>query len=227
MFFDPWILIATAPAILLMMWAQYRLRSTYTAGMQVRTSLSGAAAAAHMLESSGVHDVGIEETQGHLSDHYDPSARVLRLSSEVYHSHSATAVGIAAHEAGHALQHATGYFPLSLRSAAVPAAQYGPMAFMLLVAIGFLFRQPQLLMYGLMAYAGVVVFQLINLPVEFNASSRAKQHLSDLGIVDEEGAVAVRKVLNAAALTYVAATLESLLTVIYYFFRFSQRSDGR
>ena len=227
MFFDPWILIVTAPAILLMMWAQYRLRSTYKSGMEISTPLSGAAAAAHMLESAGVHDVGIEETPGQLSDHYDPSARVLRLSSEVYHSHSATAVGIAAHEAGHALQHATGYFPLTLRSAAVPAAQYGPMAFMVLVIAGMIFQQPQLLMFGLIAYAGVVVFQLINLPVEFDASARAKRHLADLGIVNEEGAVAVRKVLNAAALTYVAATLESLLTVVYYFFRFSGggRSD--
>ena len=221
MFFDIRLLIVTLPAILLMLWAQYRLRSTYSAGMQVATPLSGAAAAAHMLESAGVHDVGIEETQGHLSDHYDPSARVIRLSSEVYRGQSATAVGIAAHEAGHALQHATGYFPLSLRSAAVPAAQYGPMAFMVLVVLGMLLNQPQLLMFGLIAYAGVVVFQLINLPVEFDASSRAKRHLVDLGIVNEEGAVAVRKVLNAAALTYVAATLESLLTVVYYFFRFS------
>ncbi len=227
MFFDPWILIVTAPAILLMMWAQYRLRATYKAGMEISTPLSGAAAAAHMLESAGVHDVGIEEISGELSDHYDPSARVLRLSSEVYHSRTATAVGIAAHEAGHALQHATGYLPLSLRSAAIPAAHYGPMAFMALVVLGMILRQPQLLMLGVMAYAGLVVFQLINLPVEFDASSRAKQHLSDLGIVNEEGAVAVRKVLNAAALTYVAATLQSLLTVIYYFFRFSGRSDGR
>ena len=221
MFFDYRLLIITAPAILLMMWAQYRLRSTYKQGMQIRTALSGAAAAAHMLESAGVHDIGIEETGGELSDHYDPSARVLRLSSDVYHSRSATAVGIAAHEAGHALQHATGYLPLSLRSFAVPAAQYGPTAFMILVLAGVLLHQPKLLVLGLIAYAGVLVFQLINLPVEFDASARAKRHLVDLGIVDEEGARAVRKVLNAAALTYVAATLESLLTVIYYFFRFT------
>lgn len=226
MFFNPWLLIFTAPAILLMLWAQYRLRSTYKAGMQIPTPLSGAAAAAHMLESAGVHDVGIEETHGHLSDHYDPSARVLRLSSEVYHSCSATAVGIAAHEAGHALQHATGYFPLTLRSAAVPAAQYGPTAFMVLVLLGLFLHSPQLMMLGVIAYAGVLVFQLINLPVEFDASSRAKQHLGDLGIVNDEGAVAVRKVLNAAALTYVAATLESLLTVVYYFMRLTGGSSS-
>ena len=226
MFFNPWLLIFTAPAILLMLWAQYRLRSTYKSGMQIPTPLSGAAAAAHMLESAGVHDVGIEETHGHLSDHYDPSARVLRLSSEVYHSRSATAVGIAAHEAGHALQHATGYFPLTLRSAAVPAAQYGPMAFMVLVLLGMFLHSPQLMLLGVIAYAGVLVYQLINLPVEFDASSRAKQHLGDLGIVNEDGAVAVRKVLNAAALTYVAATLESLLTVVYYFMRLTGGSSS-
>ncbi len=226
-YFDYRLLIMTAPAILLMMWAQYRLRSTYSAGMQISTPLSGASAAAHLLESEGVHDVAVEETHGHLSDHYDPSAKVIRLSSEVYHGRSATAVGIAAHEAGHALQHAKGYLPLALRSAAVPAAQFGPTAFMILVMLGFFLQKPQLLILGLIAYAGVVVFQLINLPVEFDASSRAKTHLSELGIVSDEGAVAVRKVLNAAALTYVAATLESLLTVIYYFFRFTGggRSD--
>ncbi len=226
MFFNPWLLIFTLPAILLMLWAQYRLRSTYKTGMQIPTPLSGAAAAAHMLESAGVHDVGIEETHGHLSDHYDPSARVIRLSSEVYHGRSATAVGIAAHEAGHALQHATGYFPLTLRSAAVPAAQYGPMAFMVLIVLGAIMSSPKLMMLGVIAYAGVLVFQLINLPVEFDASSRAKQHLGDLGIVNEEGAIAVRKVLSAAALTYVAATLESLLTVVYYALRLTGGSSS-
>lgn len=218
-YFDFMLMLVTAPAILLMMWAQYRLRSTYSAGMQIGTSLSGAAAAAHLLETEGVHDVAVEETHGHLSDHYDPSANVIRLSSEVYHGRSATAVGIAAHEAGHALQHAKGYLPLVLRSAAIPAAQFGPTAFMILVLLGMFLHMQQLILLGIVAYAGVVVFQLINLPVEFDASSRAKRHLAELGIVDQQGSAAVSKVLNAAALTYVAATLQSLLTVIYYFFR--------
>lgn len=229
MFFDPMLMIFTAPAILLMMWAQYRLRSTYSDGMQIGTPLTGAAAAQHILESEGVHDVGIEETYGQLSDHYDPSARVLRLSSDVYRSRSATAVGIAAHEAGHALQHAHGYAPLMLRNLAVPAAQFGGTAFMILVLLGIFLHQPGLLLLGVAAYAATVVFQLINLPVEFDASSRAKRHLEELGIVDDTGAVAVKKVLSAAALTYVAATLQSLLTLIYYAFRFSGggRSDDR
>jgi Zn-dependent membrane protease YugP len=228
-YFDPRLMIVTAPAILLMMWAQYRLRSTYSQGMQIGTPLTGAAAAQHILDSEGVQDVGIEETHGELSDHYDPSARMLRLSSDVYHSRSATAVGIAAHEAGHALQHAHGYVPLVLRNLAVPAAQFGGTAFMILVMLGIFLHQPGLLWLGIIAYGATVVFQLINLPVEFDASSRAKRHLAELGIVDETGAVAVKKVLSAAALTYVAATLQSLLTLVYYAFRFSGggRSDDR
>ena len=219
--FDPIYILISIPAILLMMWAQYRLRSTYSAGMQIQTPLTGAAAAAHMLESAGVHDVGIEETPGQLSDHYDPSAKMLRLSPEVYRSRSATAVGIAAHEAGHALQHATGYLPLSLRSITAPAAQFGGTAFSILVMLGMILRQPMFILMGIVAFMAVCVFQIITLPVEFDASARAKRHLVDLGIVDEEGSAAVRKVLNAAALTYVAATLQSLTTVVYYIFRYT------
>ena len=141
---------------------------------------------------------------------------MLRLSSEVYRSRSATAVGIAAHEAGHAIQHARAYLPLTLRNAAVPAAQFGPIAFMILVVLGLFMQIPQLIWFGILAYAAVFVFQLINLPVEFDASNRAKRHLAELGIVDAEGSAAVRSVLNAAAWTYVAATLQSLMTVVYY-----------
>lgn len=226
-YFDPLLFIVTLPAVLLMAWAQYRLRSAYGEGMRIGTPLTGAAAALHILESEGVHDVGIEETYGVLSDHYDPRDRVLRLSSDVYHSRSATAVGIAAHEAGHALQHAHKYAPLALRNLAVPAAQFGGTAFMILMVLGFIFHQPKLLLLGVMAYAATVVFQLINLPVEFDASARAKRHLGELGIVDDQGAAAVKSVLTAAALTYVAATLQSLLTLLYYAFRLlgGSRSD--
>lgn len=226
-YFDPLLMIATLPAVLLMAWAQYKLRSAYSHGMQISTPLTGHAAALHILESEGVHDVGIEETYGELSDHYDPRDRVLRLSSDVYHSRSATAVGIAAHEAGHALQHAHHYAPLALRNMAVPAAQFGGTAFTILVILAFVMHQPGLLLLGLIAYGATVVFQLINLPVEYDASARAKRHLGELGIVDGEGAAAVKSVLSAAALTYVAATLQSLLTLIYYGFRFlgGSRSD--
>jgi Zn-dependent membrane protease YugP len=216
---DPLYLVMAAPAIVLMLWAQARIHSAYRRGMQIPAPLSGAAAAQHILESEGVEDVAIEVTPGHLSDHYDPLSRTLRLSPEVYSSRSATAVGIAAHEAGHALQHAHGYLPLQLRNAAVPAAQFGPIAFMILVVAGLFLGSPQLILFGILAYAGVFVFQLINLPVEFDASRRARLHLADLGIVDEEGAAAVRSVLSAAAWTYVAATLQSLMTLLYYLIR--------
>ena len=146
---------------------------------------------------------------------------MLRLSSEVYHNRSAAAVGIAAHEAGHALQHAKHYAPLVARNLAVPAAQFGPMAFFGLVILGMVLSSPKLIILGLIAYGGLVVFQVINLPVEFDASNRAKRILQDYQIVDQQGAAAVRNVLNAAGWTYVAATLQSLLTLLYYIFRLS------
>lgn len=218
-YFDPLYFVFAAPAILLMLWAQARISSAYKSGMRISAPLSGAAAAQHILESEGVHDIAIEPTPGHLSDHYDPQARVLRLSHEVYEGRTATAVGIAAHEAGHALQHAHNWAPMALRQAAVPAAQFGPVAFMVLVLAGLFLHSGPLIWAGILAYAGVFVFQLINLPVEIDASNRAKRHLAELGIVNEQGAVAVRSVLNAAAWTYVAATLQSLMTVLYYAMR--------
>lgn len=223
-YFDPRYFLFVAPAILLMMWAQYRIRWAYQQGMQIRTRLSGAEAAKQIMESEGLFDVAIEEIGGQLTDHYDPSARVLRLSSAVYTSRSATAVGIAAHEAGHALQHAKGYIPLYLRNAAVPAAQFGPILFMILVGLGFFLQMPQLIWAGLAAYGCIFVFQLVNLPVEIDASNRAKWHLEELGIVNNEGAGAVRAVLNAAAWTYVAATLQALLTLLYYMMRLAPRN---
>lgn len=219
-FFDPMYFVFLAPAMLLMAWAQWRVKSGFHAGQAVPAGLSGVAAARYILDQHGLTDVEVEETHGNLSDHYDPRSRVLRLSTPVYHGRNAAAVGIAAHEAGHALQHAGGYLPLVLRNAAVPAAQFGPMAFMVLLVIGFLFSNPLFIKIGLIAFAGVAVFQLINLPVEFDASSRAKRLLKELQIVDNEGGRAVSRVLNAAAWTYVAATLESVLTVAYYAMRF-------
>lgn len=220
MFFDPLYFLILSPALLLMLWAQWRVRSTYAAAMEVDARLSGAAAARHLLDDAGLHDVGIEETEGMLSDHYDPTQRVLRLSHEVYHSRSAAAVGIAAHEAGHALQHATGYAPLTIRNAAVPAAMYGPTLSIILLMIGAVMHSAPLVLFGLLAFGGIVFFQLVNLPVEFDASHRAKRMLTEYGIVDGEGAIAVRSVLNAAGWTYVAGTLQSLMTLLYYVLRF-------
>jgi len=227
MFFDPLYFVVLSPALILMLWAQWRVKSTYAAAMEVDARLSGAAAARHLLDDAGLHDVGIEMTEGVLSDNYDPSVRVMRLSPDVYQSRSAAAVGIAAHEAGHALQHATGYAPLAIRNAAVPAAQYGPTLSIVLLIFGMMMQSAPLVIFGLLAFGGIVFFQLVNLPVEFDASNRAKRMLTEYGIVNGEGAVAVRSVLNAAGWTYVAGTLQSILTLVYYIMRFGGVVNSR
>lgn len=227
MFFDFKLLLFTSPAILLMLWAQWRVKSAYHHGMQVPAPLSGAAAARHILDQSGCHEVGVEVAQGWLSDHYDPRSRVLRLSPEVYESQTATAVGIAAHEAGHAIQHANHYAPLVVRNFAVPAAQFGGPAFMVLLILGMALSSLKLIWLGIAAFGCTTLFQIINLPVEIDASNRAKRLLGQLSIVDGEGALAVRSVLNAAGWTYVAATLQSVLTLVYYLIRFGVLSNSR
>ena len=218
MFFDPMYLLILGPAMLLALWAQGRVQSAYASGMREPSAYSGAQVARMILDRAGLHDVPIEETPGHLSDHYDPSTRVVRLSSGVYQTRSLAAVGIAAHEVGHALQHASNYGPMALRSAAVPAATYGPMAAMVMFVIGAVMSSPPLLWLGILLFSSVALFQIINLPVEFDASNRAKRLLTDMGVVDQHELGVVRSVLNAAAWTYVAATLQSILQVAYYAF---------
>jgi Zn-dependent membrane protease YugP len=228
MFFhiDPMYFIFLAPAILLMVIAQFWVKRAYAVGMQIPAKLSGAAAARYILDEAGCQDVAIEEVPGTMSDHYDPRTRVLRLSSDVFRARTATAVGIAAHESGHALQHAHNWMPLVIRNAAVPAATFGSGAFSVLLIVGMLLSFMRLytlginlILLGVALYGLVLIFQLINLPVEFDASARAKRILSHYQIVDGEGAVAVNRVLNAAALTYVAATLATLMTILYYLYR--------
>lgn len=220
-YFDPMYLLFVGPAILLGLWAQFRVRSTYAVAQQEPAPLSGAAAARHILDSAGLTQVDVEPVQGYLSDHYDPRAKVLRLSPEVYHNRSMAAVGIAAHEAGHALQDAHNYAPLVVRNAAVPVANFGSGFGMMIILAGLVFRIQPLLLFGIGLFACVVLFQLINLPVEFNASSRAKQQLVSLGIVPQQDLGHVNRVLSAAAWTYVAATLQSVLTLLYYIMVFS------
>ena len=220
MFFDPVYFLYVGPALLLALWAQYRVKSTYAQAQQVPVPLSGAAAAQHILQSAGLYNVQLEQVPGHLSDHYDPREKVLRLSSEVFNSRTAAAVGIAAHEAGHALQDAKGYAPLVIRNAAVPVASFGSGAGIWMVFIGAILSAQTLIWLGIALFAGVVVFQLVNLPVEFNASARAKEQLASLGIVDDEQMYYVRRVLNAAAWTYVAATLQAVMVLLYLLSRF-------
>lgn len=220
-------LLWMAPALLLAMWAQWKVRGTYAAAAEVPARLSGAAAARHILDSAGLQNVAIEPIAGQLTDHYDPSAKVLRLSEGVFGSRSAAAVGIAAHEAGHALQDAHRYAPLVIRNIAVPAAQFGSGIgiVLLMLGAGLAFRGvaagTPLIWLGIGGFAAVAAFQLINLPVEFDASNRAKQLLVSHGIVGNQEMVYVNSVLNAAAWTYVAATLQSVLTVLYYVMQFT------
>lgn len=227
--FDPYLLLFLAPTFLLAMFAQAWMRSAYATAQQMPAPLSGAAAARHVLNQAGLQDIPIEQTPGHLSDHYDPSAKVLRLSPEVYQSNSLAAVGIAAHEAGHAMQDAKHYAPLKIRNAAVSIASFGSNTGMTLLMLGVVLSMKWLLLAGIVVFSGVVFFQVVNLPVEFDASRRAKEELVALGIVPEEEMPYVRKVLTAAALTYVAATLQSILTLLYYVMHFAaqNRRDER
>jgi len=220
-FFDPVYFLFVAPALLLAFWAQYRIHSSYAAAQEVPAPLSGAAAARHVLDSAGLGSVDIEMIPGKLTDHYDPREKVLRLSEAVYQSRSLAAVGIAAHEAGHAIQDARSYLPLVVRNAAVPLAGFGSNFSFILLFIGLIFTMPMLVWAGIILFSGVVFFQIVNLPVEFNASSRAKAELVGLGIVRPDEMVYVNRVLNAAAMTYVAATLQAILTLLYYVLRFS------
>ncbi len=221
MFFDPLYFLFIAPAVILGMWAQHRIRSTYEQASGQSAPMSGASAARRILDWAGLRDVQIEEIPGELSDHYDSQAKVLRLSSPVFQGRTLAAVGIAAHESGHALQDARNYAPLAVRNAAVPVANFGGGFSWILLLLGVILHFQPLLLGGIALFGCVVFFQLINLPVEFNASSRAKDELVALGIVPPEQMVYVNKVLNAAALTYVAATLQALLTLLYYVVRFT------
>lgn len=215
-FFDPAYFLAIAPAMLLAMWAQWRVHSSFSTASQEPAPLSGAAAARHILDSAGATDVAIEQVPGQLSDHYDPRSKVLRLSSAVYGSRSLAAVGIAAHEAGHAIQDHQGFSLMALRNAAVGVANVGSGAGLMVFMIGLAMALKPLAWIGIAMFGATVFFQLINLPVEIDASNRAKAQLVDLGIVPPAEMPHVNRVLNAAAWTYVAATLQSVLTLLYY-----------
>lgn len=218
---DPlyWLLIG--PAMLLGVWAQASIKSAYAKYSRVgtRSGLTGAEAAAAMLRRENIHDVSIELGQGWLSDHYDPRAKTLRLSPEVYGGRSVASVGIAAHEAGHAVQHARGYAALHLRSAIVPMAQFGSWLAMPMLFGGFLLGSLGMVKIGIVCFAALVVFQLVTLPVEFDASARAKRALATGGVVDDDELRGVSAVLGAAAWTYVAATIAAVAQLLYFLVR--------
>jgi uncharacterized protein len=218
-------LIWIAPALLLALAAQVWIRSAYARAQQVPARLSGAAAARHILDVAGLHHVGIEPVPGEMTDHYDPRDKMLRLSQGVYGANSCAAVGIAAHEAGHALQDARQYAPLVVRNLAVPIANFGGSVSMIFLMLGLGIGLIQLVWAGIIAFGAVTAFQLVNLPVEFDASRRAKQLLAEYQIVPNQDMVHVDRVLNAAALTYVAATLQAVLTLLYYVMHFAGGRD--
>ncbi len=215
-FFDPGYMLAVAPALLLALWAQWRVKSSFAAASHEPAPLTGGAAARHILDSAGATDVEIEAIPGMLNDHYDPQKKVLRLSEAVYGSRSLAAVGIAAHEAGHALQDAQSFSLMKVRNIAVNVANIGSGFGMTMFVLGLMMRSAPMAWLGIALFAGTVFFQLVNLPVEIDASNRAKAQLVNLGIVPPAEMPAVNKVLNAAAWTYVAATLQSILTLLYY-----------
>ena len=217
-YLDPLYLILALPGLLLGLWAQMRVKGTFNKYARVRTArnLSGAEIARHLLDSQGLQDVRVEETQGFLSDHYDPRSRVLRLSPDVYRTPSVAAAGVAAHEMGHALHHSAGSAPLQIRSAIVPVVRFGSSLAPILILVGFLLRLTPLAWVGVILFAGAVVFSLITLPVEFDASRRAKTLLTQSGIVTHEEAGGVSAVLNAAGWTYVAAAIAAIGQLLYY-----------
>lgn len=223
MIFDPLYFLFIGPFLLLGLYAQWKVKSTFHKMSEEPAKMSGAQAARLMLDSAGLQAVGIEQIGGMLSDHYDPRAKVLRLSPDVYGGRSMSAVGVACHEAGHAMQDAQNYAPLVIRNMAVPIANFGSNISMFMFIGGMLLRFPPLIWLGIIAFAAVVFFQLINLPVEFDASSRAKRQLVAQGIISDYESQYVAKVLNAAALTYVAGTLQAIATLAYLIFRASDR----
>jgi Zn-dependent membrane protease YugP len=221
MWFDPMYFLFLAPGLLLALWAQFRVQSAYSYASEVpaQSGYSGAEAAEAVLHAAGVRGVRIEPVEGYLSDHYVPGEAVLRLSPQVYAGRSLAALGIAAHEAGHALQDAERYPLMALRNSIVPLAGFGSGIGWIILALGFALQMFGLIMVGIAVFSMTVVFQLVNLPVEFDASRRARLVLQQSGLVSAQEDAVVAKVLNAAALTYVAATLSSILTLLYFLFR--------
>ncbi|NTW54288.1 MAG: zinc metallopeptidase [Chlorobaculum sp.] len=228
--FDPSYYLFVIPPLLLGFWAQFKVKSAFKKYSQVATQsgVTGAQAAIRLLQRGGLGNVNVEMTSGMLSDHYDPRGKVLRLSEEVYSLPSIASVGVAAHEAGHALQDKTGYSPLAIRSAMVPVVSLGswlgPIIFMVgLVMHGAL--GSSLAWVGLLLFAGVALFAIVTLPVEFDASRRAKELLVSQGIVSQQEMKGVNAVLDAAALTYVAAAAQAIMQLLYYVTLMNRRDD--
>ena len=214
-YFDPTILLIL-PALFISLWAQFKVNSTFKnySNTFTKKGVTGYQAARRILDANGLHYVRIERVRGHLTDHFDPRQNVIRLSESVYDRSNIAAVGVAAHEVGHAIQYAQDYSPIKLRAAIIPMTRYGSMLSMPLFFIGLIMASSSLMLFGIILYSAVALFQLVTLPVEFNASSRAMATLESMGILVDDEPTYARKVLSAAAMTYVAALLTSLLTLL-------------
>jgi len=230
MYFDPTYLLFILPALALSLWASFRTKAAFGkySRVPVSTGLSGAEAAKRMLDSAGIHDVKIVPHKGTLTDHYNPVTKTLALSEDVYGARSVAAVGVACHEAGHAIQHARAYKPLWLRTMLVPTANIGSRFGYLVMMAGLVLMYlshgrsvmaVNVVLFGAVMFSAVLLFQIVTLPVEFDASARAKQLAVANGIVLPQEREGIDRVLNAAALTYVAAMISTLMTLLYYLWR--------
>ena len=230
LFFDPLYLVFAIPGMLLALFASFLTKTTFSRYSHLASSygLTGAEAASRLLYSEGLHGIRLEQVSGFLSDHYDPLSRTLRLSSNVYRSNSLAAIGVACHEAGHAIQHAKAYLPLHLRTAFVPATSASSWLSYAVITLGFILQSQQFILFGAILFSAAVLFSIITLPVEWDATRRAKKLMVEAGIVPQSEAIDAGKVLNAAFLTYVAAAVSSILTLLYYLMRagvFGVRDD--
>jgi Zn-dependent membrane protease YugP len=224
-YFDSTYFILVIPAILFSLWAQGRVKSTYAKYSQVRSmrAISGSEAVQSILRENNLYDVRIGRVAGSLTDHFDPRTGIINLSETVYDNTSVAAIGVAAHETGHALQYAENYLPAKLRMAMVPVTQFGANLSMPLILIGFFMQRQPLINFGLILYSLMFLFQLVTLPVEFNASNRALRAIQAGGILSDTELEGTRKVLGAAALTYVAAMLTSLASLLRLLILFGGR----
>ena len=220
-YFDRYYWILIVPAMFFALWAQTRVKSTYQKYSRVYSSrgMTAAQVCRQILDQNNLYHIRVEHISGNLTDHYDPKAQVIRLSDSVFNSSSVAAIGVAAHEAGHAVQYAVGYVPIRIRSAIIPISQFGSSLSMPVLLIGLLFNYGFLIQLGIVLFSTVAVFQLVTLPVEYDASRRARELMVRAGIVTPTEEPAAGEVLTAAFLTYVAAAVSALLTLLYYLFR--------
>jgi hypothetical protein len=227
MIFDPVYFLFLLPGLLLSLWASARVKSTFRrySGVAARSGVSGAEAAELLIRRRGIAGVRVEPTPGFLSDHYDPFRKVLRLSPDVYHGRSLAALGVAAHEAGHAIQHAEAYGPLKLRSYIVKPATLGSNLGVIAAGVGFLINSAGLIWVGIILFSAFVLFTLVTLPVEFDASKRAVVALQEVGVISPQEAPHANAVLRAAAMTYVAAAVSAVLQLLYFVMRARSSSN--